>query len=216
MTAQPHQYLRQQQVRKGCRTAMLIFISLAVLFLFFATAAAQSVPGPQPGAAIAPSVTSGDAGKISPTKTQDSGGNRPMAVTGMGTDGSASARVSVVTTVTVIDGATTTITSMVTPAPVAGNNQLQPAAAATSSLSKAPQSILVVQSTTFGKTLPAAGPVDDQIESHFWDQFVVRPEGGSRTSSGNMIRELSMFMSMSTVWRCMRWTFLLLAGAFNM
>jgi len=58
-----------------------------------------------------------------------------------------------------------------------------PPVPATTTLPKAPQSILVVESTTYGKVLPAAGPADDHIGGHFWDQFGQISSDGSRSSA---------------------------------
>ncbi|KAG0036389.1 hypothetical protein BGZ82_004295 [Podila clonocystis] len=60
-----------------------------------------------------------------------------------------------------------------------------PVVPTTSTIPKAAQSILVIQSTTYGKVLPAAGPVDDHIESHFWDQFSPPDMPGKSSSASH-------------------------------
>ncbi|KAF9574562.1 hypothetical protein EC968_006175 [Mortierella alpina] len=69
---------------------------------------------------------------------------------------------------------------------------------AMTTLPKAPQSILVVESTTYGKVLPAAGPVDDHIGGHFWDQFGQISSDGSKSSAA----PLSLPKSSSVVHSC--------------
>ncbi|KAG0364645.1 hypothetical protein BGZ54_007293 [Gamsiella multidivaricata] len=89
---------------------------------------------------------------------------------------------SVISTVTVLNGTIMTVTAVITIGQT-GQPATQQAIPATSTLPKAPQSILVVQSTSYGKILPAAGPPNDQIESHFWDQFVPSPQGKKKSLS---------------------------------
>ncbi|KAG0022851.1 hypothetical protein BGZ80_011002, partial [Entomortierella chlamydospora] len=120
---------------------------------------AQPPPGPQPGSQprTDPSPIATSDGNNTPTKTQ--GNNIHATVTN-----SSSAVIQIVSTVTVINGATTTLVATITsPQPV---QQVAPAA---SSLPKAPQSVFVIQSATYGKVLPAAGPSDDQ---NFWGPLV--------------------------------------------
>ncbi|KAG0292314.1 hypothetical protein BGZ96_004348 [Linnemannia gamsii] len=90
----------------------------------------------------------------------------------------------VITTVSVINGTTTTMTITVTPSAGGGGAGAAGATPATL-LPKAPQSIIVIQDTPFGKVLPAAGPANDEIESHFWDQYV--PHSGPGKSSANTV-----------------------------
>ncbi|KAF9101617.1 hypothetical protein BGX29_005440 [Mortierella sp. GBA35] len=92
------------------------------------------------------------------------------------------------------------MTVTITPAPVAGG--AGPAVAPmTSSLPKAPQSILVVGSTPYGKVLPAAGPVDDEIKSHFWDQYLPNNGGAPKSSSSPVTLHFPPLFSMpSALW----------------
>ncbi|KAF9436541.1 hypothetical protein BGZ76_003629 [Entomortierella beljakovae] len=139
---------------------------------------AQSPAGPQPGSQAGndPSATIPYGGDT-PTKTQSSNNNRPSATSG---SGDSTPQAQAVTTVTVINGTTTTIVASATvPQP---QPQQQPVIT-TSSLPKASQSVIVIQSVTYGKVLPAAGPTDDQISGHFWDQLVPASDGTKAASS---------------------------------
>ncbi|KAF9303070.1 hypothetical protein BGZ74_004424 [Mortierella antarctica] len=137
--------------------ATLVFALLLSLCLVSAQSSGGSPPLAQPGSDLSDP----------PTKTHggDSGGGHGSVTVPGGATVTAVPSPSVVTTVSVINGTTTTITMTITAAGPA------PVVPTTSTIPKAAQSILVVQSTTYGKVLPAAGPVDDRIESHFWDQF---------------------------------------------
>jgi len=184
------------------RSIFIIIVSLATILLFPSLVTAQLPPGPQPGIGVDYSVASTDPGAAAPTISQDSNTNHAtitMSITATGVP-----KPTIITTVAVVSGTTTTLTTVITGAVgtgVSGAMGAQgtglPVPAITSTLPKAPQSILVVQSTTYGKILPAAGPVDDQIQSHFWDQFVARPEdsSGKKSSSSSSIRLSSSMMS---------------------
>ncbi|KAG0368197.1 hypothetical protein BGX24_002910, partial [Mortierella sp. AD032] len=146
----------------------------------------QQPPAPQPanGGGSTPTnnpvAAPGDAAKTDsgskPTITSSGGGT----ASGASTITDAPPQPTVISTVTVINGTTTTVSITVTPA---GGGGL-PAAAVPTTLPKAPQSIIVIQDTPYGKVLPAAGPPDDVIESHFWDQYVPH-EGGPKSSSAS-------------------------------
>ncbi|KAF9317103.1 hypothetical protein BG003_001149 [Podila horticola] len=141
---------------KKSLVAILVLLLLLSLCLVSAQSSGDSPPPAQPGS---------DKSEP-PTKTHgsDSGGGHGSVTVSAGTTITAAPSPSVITTVSVINGTTTTITMTITAAPA-------PLVPTTSTIPKAAQSILVIQSTTYGKVLPAAGPVDDHIESHFWDQF---------------------------------------------
>ena len=169
--------------RRSWRRRLLT--QLVVLGLLLALVVAQSnggtpassPPAPQPGpdlnnqAAIAPSGES-------PTPTQNSGDKHHDSATATITGSASPPKPTTITTVSVINGTTTTLTLTITPTQAA-----QPPPP--TSIPKAPQSVLVVQSISYGKVLPAAGPADDLIQSHFWDQFLPK-EGGAKASDGSL------------------------------
>ncbi|KAF9428816.1 hypothetical protein BGZ94_000945 [Podila epigama] len=141
-----------------CRLSFLVAI-IAWIAIGSVTAQSSSLPPPAP--------QPGSDKPEAPTKTH---GSNNVIIKGTITGSSAAtitapATPSIITTVSVINGTTSTLTLTVTP------SILAQAAPNGSGLPKAVQSILVVQSTTFGKVLPAAPPPDDHIDSHFWDQF---------------------------------------------
>ncbi|KAF9575918.1 hypothetical protein BGW38_008179, partial [Lunasporangiospora selenospora] len=157
---------------------LLALVLLGVLDGQLVSVMAQLVspPNPQPGPAVIPNPApspsvpnpANDAPKPNPVTTGNNGATTPPAG-------------SIVTTVTVINGTTTTVTLTLTAAAPPAVQQPQ----TTSLIPKAPQSVLLIQSTTFGKVLPAAGPVDDQVESHFWDRFAPPSDGGIPKPKGS-------------------------------
>lgn len=186
-------FARVHPRRRSWRRQWLLLTQLTLLGLLFLSTfvlaqsgdgSLSSPPAPQPGSgsngqgAMAPSDDS------SSSKTQDSSDRHQDSITSSSTitGTAASTKPTTITTVTVINGTTTTLTLVITPTPAAVAAQQPPPP---TSLPKAPQSILIIQSTSYGKVLPAAGPADDQIESHFWDQFVSR-EGGAKASDGSL------------------------------
>ncbi|KAF9920667.1 hypothetical protein FBU30_009475 [Linnemannia zychae] len=158
-------------------TLILVFLPLAI------TAADPPAPQPAnsggtPTDAAAP-VPGGSPAKIDPNSKPTVVPTASLEI-GSSTVTEAPPQPTIITTVTVISGTSTTVTITVTPA--AGN----PSSPATSSLPKAPQSIIIVQGTPYGKVLPAAGPINDEIESHFWDQYVPR-DGDTKSSASSTI-----------------------------
>lgn len=168
-----------------------LLIQVVVLGLLLVLVVAQSnggtsislPPAPQPGpdlnnqGAMAPSADS-------PSPTQNSGDKPHDSTTASATITASAAppKPTTITTVTVINGTTTTLTLTITPTQAAAPAAQPPPP---TSIPKAPQSVLVVQSISYGKVLPAAGPADDQMESHFWDQFLPK-EGGAKASDGSL------------------------------
>ncbi|KAF9125165.1 hypothetical protein BGX30_000586 [Mortierella sp. GBA39] len=150
-----------------------------------------------------------------PTITSPSNGDGSNNNGGAATISAAPPQPTVITTVSVINGTTTTMTITVTPSAPGGGSGGGGAPATT--LPKAPQSIIIIQDTTYGKVLPAAAPVDDVIESHFWDQYV--PHDGPVKSSANTaffsVRQVffSLFSVHSVLWTavCVMFAF----GLFN-
>ncbi|KAF9025122.1 hypothetical protein CPC16_001802 [Podila verticillata] len=172
MASNTYKHHRPRSLKK-LLVAILVLTLLSQLCLVSAQSSDDSPPPAQPGS---------DKSEP-PTKTHgsDSGGHGSVTVSGSATI-TAAPSPSVYTTVSVINGTTTTLTMTITAAAPA------PVVQTTSTIPKAAQSILVIQSTAYGKVLPAAGPVDDNIESHFWDQFSPQdiPGGkGSKSSSAN-------------------------------
>ncbi|KAK5828636.1 hypothetical protein F5H01DRAFT_374102 [Linnemannia elongata] len=181
-------------------TRSLLTLSLLVLTIFFlfsnVVAAPQQPPAPQPGNGSNgstptdnPAGGSGGGGaaktdanaKPTITSSSSSSGDGNNGSGGFATISAAPPQPTVITTVSVINGTTTTMTITVTPSTPGGGSGGGGAPATT--LPKAPQSIIIIQDTPYGKVLPAAGPVDDEIESHFWDQYV--PHDGPVKSSAN-------------------------------
>ncbi|KAG0047016.1 hypothetical protein BGZ83_007848 [Gryganskiella cystojenkinii] len=184
---------RRRQLWRRHLLTYLVFLGLLLSILAISNPAhaqssgdegsSSSPPPPQPGsnpngqgAAAAPS------GNSSPNTKDSSHGHDSVTSSSTITATVSAPKPTTITTVTVINGTTTTMTLTITPSPAAGAN---PGPPPPTSLPKAPQSILVIQSTSYGKVLPAAGPVDDQIESHFWDQFVPR-DPGVKASDGSL------------------------------
>jgi hypothetical protein len=154
-----------------CRCPLL-FVLLTVVVLQN-TASAQSLPLPQPGVGIDPSVPS--ASDLGGTRTRTLDTNH-ATITASGTSPSLTSQPSILTTT--INGTPTTLTTMAAASPAYQQPILGP-----NSIPKAPQSLLVIQSTTYGKVLPAVVPTDDRIDSHFWYQFVPPSQGGQRSSA---------------------------------
>ncbi|KAF9162213.1 hypothetical protein DFQ26_003752 [Actinomortierella ambigua] len=170
------------KARAGTPPTITLLKTLLVVLLLACVALAQAPPAsnPQPGPGAIPQPTTESGDKRKGTKDNE----RPP-IAAAATSGSGGAGV-VMTTVTMISGTPTTIT--ITPTA----SGLQPPGGGggvitgTPTVTKVVQSVLVVASTTYGRPLPAAGPIDDEIESHFWDRFMPRPAigPGSRGSSG--------------------------------
>ncbi|KAG0267529.1 hypothetical protein DFQ27_008670 [Actinomortierella ambigua] len=171
------------KARAGTPPTITLLKTLLVVLLLAYVALAQAPPAsnPQPGPGAIPQPTTESGDKRKGTKDNE----RPPIAAAAASSGSGGAGV-VMTTVTMISGTPTTIT--ITPTA----SGLQPPGGGggvitgTPTVTKVVQSVLVVASTTYGRPLPAAGPIDDEIESHFWDRFMPRPAigPGSRGSSG--------------------------------
>ncbi|KAI8357063.1 hypothetical protein B0O80DRAFT_424982 [Mortierella sp. GBAus27b] len=172
-----------------------IILILLLVVLLQSTASAQAPPAPQPGLGIDPNGVPA-ASDSTPTKTLG-----PEPGSHVTSTRPPIPNPSVTTTVTVING-TTTLTT-VTNAPTAPPGIQQPPTI--TSLTKPPQSVLIVQSTTYGMVLPAAGPSDDTIEGHFWDRFVPQ---GSQTSTAIRVSPLFEFPVYSLCCLYMGWLFL--------
>ncbi|KAF9360671.1 hypothetical protein BGX26_008174 [Mortierella sp. AD094] len=158
---------RRCSVSRQQRLAILLIFLLAIIIR---PVVAQPPPGPQPGSqpGTDASATTTSNGSNTPTKTQS---NSHTTITNSSSANSTVAQSQIISTVTVINGTTTTIVATITaPQPA------QQAAPATSSLPKAPQSVFVVQSTAYGKVLPAAGPSDDGVNNN---QPVPRPKSSA-------------------------------------
>ncbi|KAK3825965.1 MAG: hypothetical protein J3Q66DRAFT_365670 [Benniella sp.] len=132
-----------------------------------------SPPLPQPGVGVDPNVPSASDLGGTPIRTLDT---NHATITASGTSPSPTSQPSIITTI--INGTPTTLTTMTAASPAYQQPILGP-----NSIPKAPQSLLVVQSTTYGKVLPAVAPTDDWINSHFWDQFVPPSQGGQKSSA---------------------------------
>ncbi|KAG0244745.1 hypothetical protein BGW41_006303 [Actinomortierella wolfii] len=180
------------KVQTGTST-LTLFKAFLVLFLVVGVVLAQDPPfNPQPGPGAFPQPTS-DGSNIRKNDKERNGHSSATATAAVlgGGSGSISSG-SVVTTVTVIDGTTSTYTMGPTATVPAMVNEVT----RTPTISKAVQSVLVIASTTYGKPLPAAGPVDDQMESHFWDKFKPRPvTGGGGLSKGRNDRISSLLIT---------------------
>ncbi|KAF9983929.1 hypothetical protein BGZ75_004519 [Mortierella antarctica] len=107
----------------------------------------------------------------------------PVPQPGSGLDGTSKPGVLPTTTQDFHPSGVTSTATMVNNAATPLSYPPPPAMPATTTLPKAPQSILVVESTTYGKVLPAAGPADDHIGGHFWDQYSQISSDGSRSSA---------------------------------
>ncbi|KAF8947552.1 hypothetical protein BGZ47_008697 [Haplosporangium gracile] len=181
---------RRHKPRRSLLTlSLLLVLTTSFLFSSIVAATPQQPPAPQPANGSNGSTPTdnpaaggsegGDAAKTDanakPTTTSFSSSSNG----GTATITEAPPQPTVITTVSVINGTTTTMTITVTLSAGAG----APAAAPATTLPKAPQSIIIIQDTPYGKVLPAAGPVNDKIESHFWDQYV--PHDGAAKSSAN-------------------------------
>ncbi|KAF9975035.1 hypothetical protein BGZ73_001442 [Actinomortierella ambigua] len=160
--------------RAGAPTTFTLFKTLLLVFMLACVVVAQAPApvNPQPGAGAVPQPTPETNDKRKNNKEGDRSSGASAGNVGGGP---------IMTTVTVISGTTKIIT--ITP------TATEPSAAGgvitgTPTIPKAVQSVLVVASTSFGRALPAAGPVNDEIESHFWDRFMPRPPVAPSSAQG--------------------------------
>ncbi|KAG0262076.1 hypothetical protein BG011_000351 [Mortierella polycephala] len=103
-------------------------------------------PGPQPGSGADPGAAAVASLGNNPTKTQDPNSN--------------------LATITSSSNGHTLTTEPSTITVIGGTKPAPQSFPTTSAVPKAPQSVIVIQSTTYGNVLPAAAPVDDHVETH--------------------------------------------------
>ncbi|KAF9153348.1 hypothetical protein BG015_003629 [Linnemannia schmuckeri] len=197
---------RHKPSRSLLTLSLLLILTTFILFSSTVAAIPQQPPGPQPANGSngsTPTDNPAVGGSESGDAAKTDANAKPTITSSASSSNGSTATITeapqptVITTVTVINGTTTTMTITVTSSAGAGG----PAAAPATTLPKAPQSIIIIQDTPYGKVLPAAGPVDDEIESHFWDQYV--PHDGAAKSSANtaFISALKKDLGWTAGWR---------------